>query len=189
MLPIVNVRLMQGYASESVCDTTISKIKSMKEEIESAVSKHTICDAKAQEILRTIRKNNILWSECKDKLKVRVIKSLDGCLSLHPKDEDEERWSGKYHVYITIENEGEELAIDPYIGGDDSCASLSEKKWIEHNWRGEEGKDYILETIAPKEEFYDNKDNYEPAFRLEDFMYNSFDPDTYASHAYYYQCD
>jgi len=75
--------------------------------------------------------------------------------------------------------------MDPYIGGKKSFAHIDEREFIQFNWKGEEGKEYELETIAPVKES-ENNDDYIPEFSLEDYMNDLFDPDTFESHKFYY---
>ncbi|EPP4907903.1 hypothetical protein [Escherichia albertii] len=166
----------------------IKNLMEMKCQIEEAARKYSFCDAKIQEVISVIKRNNVLWMACKDKLEVRVIKSLNGNLSLYPIDEENERWSGQYHVYLTIKDDsGKRLVIDPYIGGPASCAITSEEIWIDYHWKGDKERDFTLETIAPQSERYNSQGDYEPPFELEDFMYNSFLPEIYESHVYYFK--
>lgn len=160
----------------------------MQKSFENGVQKFQACDTKAQEVLKLINKVHDLWGEVSEKLEVRVIKSKeDGEIILHPGDEPEARWAGKYHVYITVQHEDKRLVIDPYIGGKNSCAHVDEKDFIKANWRGEEGENYVLETVAPIDESYSSNGDYTPMFSLQDYMYNLFDPDTYESHKFYYE--
>lgn len=168
-------------------DSIIGRLQNKQKNFEDGVKRFLACDTKAQEVLRLIRKSPDLWAEIHEKLEVRVVKAVgEGEIILHPKDEPEERWSGKYHVYITIQHEGKRLVIDPYIGGKDSCAHVDERDFIDSNWRGKEGKEYVLETIAPTQEEYHHSGNYTPSFSVEDYMHNLFDPDTYDSHKFFY---
>lgn len=166
----------------------ISKLQNKQKLFEDAVQRFPACDVKSSEFLKLILKDNSLWKEVNGKLEVRVIKTKEEGkeIILHPEDEPEERWSGKYHIYITIQHEDKRLVIDPYIGGKNSCAHVEERDFIKSNWKGDEGKEYVLETIAPVNESYDNGD-FTPMFSLKDYMYDLFDPDTFESHKFYYE--
>lgn len=65
--------------------------------------------------------------------------------------------------------------------------NYSEEIWIDYHWKGDKERDFTLETIAPQSERYNSQGDYEPPFELEDFMYNSFLPEIYESHAYYFK--
>src|SRR5699024_12248030 len=94
----------------------IKNLMEMKCQIEEAARKYSLCDAKIQEVISVIKRNNVSWMACKDKLEVRVIKSLNGNLSLHAIDDANERWSDQYHVYLTITDiSGNQLVIDYYV--------------------------------------------------------------------------
>lgn len=166
----------------------VSRLQNKQELFEKGVKRYQTCDVKIQELLKLIQKDDSLWKEIHDKMEVRVIKVKEEGheIVLHPEDEFEERWSGKYHVYLTVQHEDKRLLIDPYIGGKNSCAHVDERDFIGSNWKGEEGKEYVLETIAPIDESYHN-DDYIPKFSLKDYMYDLFDPDTYESHKFYYE--
>lgn len=174
----------QGESSVSI----ISRLQNKQKLFEDGVKRFSACDIKVQEALKLIRKDKELWKEVYDKLEVRVIKVKEEGreIVLHPEDEPEERWTGKYHVYLTVQHENKRLLIDPYIGGKDSCAHVDERDFIKSNWKGEEGKEYVLETIAPVNENYNNDGDYTPMFSIQDYMDNLFDPDTFESHKFYY---
>jgi hypothetical protein len=167
-------------------DPVISRLQNKQKIFENGVERFPACDTKAQEVLKLIRSDPGLWEKIQERLEVRVIKKAgEEEIVLHPKDEPEERWSGKYHIYVTIQHEGKRLVIDPYIGGRNSCAHVDEREFIDSHWKGEEGKDYTLETIAPTAETYVD-DDYTPEFSVTDYMYNLFDPDTFEAHRFFY---
>ncbi|WP_024905594.1 hypothetical protein [Robbsia andropogonis] len=166
----------------------ISRLRNKQKLFEDGVERFPTCDVKVQELLKLIRKDNEIWKDVQDKLEVRAIKQKEGGkeIVLHPEDESEERWSGAYHVYLTVQHEGKRLIIDPYIGGKDSCARVDERDFIKSHWKGEEGKEYVLETIAPISES-DKDGDYIPPYSVEDYMNYLFDPETYESHKFYYE--
>lgn len=166
----------------------IIKLQHKQESFEDAVARFPICDVKIQELLKFMRSDKELWRDVNDKLEIRAIKVKDEDeeIVLHPRNEKKERWSGKYHVYITINNEDKRILIDPYIGGEKSCAHTDEQDFIKSYWKGREGKDYILETIAPVKENYSDNGDYTPEFSISDYIDNLFDPDTFESHKFYY---
>lgn len=169
--------------------STIRRLQHKQESFEEAVERFPTCDVKIQELLRFIRTEKELWKEVDGKLEIRAIrvKYEDEEIVLHPKNERKERWSGKYHVYLTINNEGKRLIIDPYIGGEKSCAHIDEQDFIKLYWKGKEGKEYLLETIAPVNEAYSDDGDYTPEFSIHDYIDNLFDPDTFESHKFYYE--
>lgn len=163
----------------------IKRLQTKQKSVEKATMLSTACDVKAQTVLREIRKDSDLWGAFDNALEVRVIKEKRSPLILHPKDEYKERWSGKYHVYVTLQHDEKKLVLDPYIGGNKSFAHIDEQEFIKFNWKGEEGKEYTLETVAPVPEIYEGGD-YTPEFTLQDYMDDLFDRDTYKSHGFYY---
>lgn len=168
-------------------DPVISRLQGKQKVFEAGVERFAACDTKTQEVLKLIRSDPGLWEKVHDRLEVRVIKKAgEEEIVLHHRDEPEERWSGKYHVYLTVQADGKRLVIDPYIGGKHSCARIDERDFVESHWRGEEGKEYTLETIAPTAEKYDG-DDYTPEFSITDYMYNLFDPDTFEAHRFFYE--
>ncbi|MDR6352474.1 dermonecrotic toxin domain-containing protein [Pantoea sp. SORGH_AS_0659] len=174
----------------------IKRLMGKKVLFENRTSKFDVCDAKTQEVLRTIKEDGELWGSIKDKLVVRVIKVKERNsgkeIILHPKGEEEARWQGDYHVYLTVNINNERLIIDPYIGGKDSCASMNEEKFIKNHWLGENGEDFEIRDLAPAKENVVDEDAGEVDIReltLEDFMYSKtvFDSDYFPSHAFYFE--
>lgn len=169
--------------------STIRRLQHKQESFEEAVERFPTCDVMIQELLRFIRTDKELWKEVEGKLEIRAIKVKDEDeeIVLHPVNERKERWSGKYHVYLTINNEGKRLVIDPYIRGEKSCAHIDEQDFMKLYWKGKEGKEYVLETIAPVNEAYSDDGDYTPEFSIHDYIDNLFDPDTFESHKFYYE--
>lgn len=166
----------------------IKRLQDKQKIFETGSARFLACDAGAQEVLKLIKNDADLWRNIQEKLEVRVIKATgDGSIVLHPADDVQERWSGKYHIYITVRHEDRRLVIDPYVGGKNSCAHVDEQEFIRSNWKGvamgPEG--YTVETVAPTNEL-DQNGNYVPAFSIEDYMYDFFDPHTYESHKFFY---
>ncbi|AXF76403.1 hypothetical protein LU604_08675 [Erwinia tracheiphila] len=181
-----NVPLNSQNTKSEQKSNIIRRLQHKQESFEDAVERFPTCDVKIQELLKSIRSDKELWKEVNDKLEIRVIKAKDEEIVFHPENEKKERWSGKYHVYLTVNNEDKRFVIDPYIGGEKSCAHIDEQDFIKSYWKGKERKEYILETIAPVNENYGDNDNYTPEFSISDYIDNLFDPDTFESHKFYY---
>lgn len=169
--------------------STIRILQHKQELFEEVVQRFPTCDVKIQELLKFIRKDKELWGKIEGNLEIRVIKVKheDEEIVLHPRNERKIRWSGKYHVYLTINSEGKRLIIDPYIRGEKSCVHVDERDFMKLYWKGNEGKEYVLETIAPITEIYSENGNYTPEFSIHDYIDNFFDPDTFESHKFFYE--
>ena len=178
---------MHSIRKKRDLDPIIKILQNKQVMFENEVERFPTCDVKIQELLKFIRKDKELWQSIEDKLEIRVIKIEDEGKEIvfHDEKTSKEIWSGKYHMYLTVHHAGERFVIDPYIGGSNACAHTNEPSFINTHWRGKEGKDYILDTIAPVHESY-NDDVYTPAFSVQDYMDNFFDPYTYKSHMFYY---
>lgn len=167
----------------------IEKIQQMKALLDKECEQFPTCDVKAQTVLKVLRADRGLWDKIHDKLEVRLIKAAAGQeIVLHPKDEATARWSGKYHVYVTVQHGDERLVIDPYVGGENGCARSGETEFINHHWQGKAGEDFQLETLSPTEEIIDG-DDYTPPFSLVDYINDHLDPDTYKAHQFFYELD
>ena len=165
----------------------ISKIQHKQKFFEDALKRFPACDVKIQELLKILRKDQELWQALDKNLEVRVIKVID-CdkeIVLHPAVEPKIKWSGKYHVYLTIICDDKRLVIDPTIGGGNSCAHVTENFFIKSNWKGTECRDYTLETIAPVDEFYDSCGEYTPEYTIDDFINYLFN-EGYERHKFFY---
>jgi hypothetical protein len=174
-----------------------AELKKMKKTFEKEAESELACDTKSQRVLKVMQRNKLLWNDIQDKVEVRVIKVRDGAVNkeivLHPKDEDAARWSGSYHVYITVNINDRRMVVDPYVGGPDSCASVSEDDFIKHHWLGVEGEDYEVRNLAPYTETYKGGDPDDlddlVTYSVEDFRdsHETYDPSYYPSHEFYYR--
>ncbi|MHC2598950.1 hypothetical protein ACVLVH_004633 [Kluyvera sp. 1366] len=176
-----------------------NRLQNMKSDFKKAADKVDACDTKAQEVLKVMQKDKALWDSLKDKVEVRVIKLKDDAppnskIVLHPQGEDEPRWLGHYHVYITVMLDNERMVIDPYIGGPLSCANIPEEEFIKLHWSEDtlKAKEYEIKNLAPYTETYkggnpDDKQD-EVTYDLDEFMNNPaiYELDYYPSHEFYY---
>lgn len=173
--------------NQSLKKATILDIQRKQSFFEDSLRRFAACDVKVQELLKILRADPV-WPEIFRKLEVRVIKvkEKDKEIVLHPADEPKKKWSGKYHVYLTILNNNERLVVDPTVGGKNACAHVTESVFIGSNWQGTKDQDYIIETIAPADEFYDSRGVYSPDYSIDDYINYFFDPECYEKHKFYY---
>ena len=166
----------------------INRLQKNKEDIEKIAAVEEACDTKIQSVLKYLVKNEELWNNLEDKLEVRIIKAksddVDDEIILHPIG-GSYRWQGRYHVYLVVNIDGKKLVIDPYIGGDYSCVSVSEEVFNKNNWKGKAGVDYDVITFAPSREAIVGSDGYTEIYTLRDYIDSRtiFEADTYESHA------
>lgn len=171
--------------STELAAAALSRLRNKQKSFEKAAEQFPTCDVKVGAVLRSIEKDDKLWREIYERLEVRAIKIKEkgGKIVLHPTGEPGARWAGSYHAYLTVQHGDKRLVIDPYIGGENSCAHVDEGDFIKANWVGTE---HELETIAPvplDKEYQSNDDIL--MFSVEDFMQTFYDPSTVASHKFY----
>lgn len=165
-----------------------NRLHKLEDIIDNEAARANACDTKTQRVLRVLEKDKELWNSLEGRMEVRMIKAksddLDDEIILHPAGESI-RWQGRYHVYLVVNIGGKKMVIDPYIGGPDACAKVSEEVFNKQHWKGKPGVDYDVITFAPSREEIVGEDGYYQMYEIRDFMNSEtiFEPETYQSHA------